>query len=190
MNCYVVRCNESHECAIIDPGADAKKILKAVEGYDVKFILLTHGHPDHIGALEKVRKKTGAIVCMHDKDAARFKIDSNLSLFNGDELGIGSYNLKVHHVPGHTAGQLSFDLQDGRIIVGDTVFVGGPGKTWSAEDFETTMNNLREIVFKWPDNTEFNPGHGPKSTIGAERPAFENFIRAGWEKGLFGDVAW
>jgi glyoxylase-like metal-dependent hydrolase (beta-lactamase superfamily II) len=82
------------------------------------------------------------------------------------------------------------DLGDGRVLVGDTVFVGGPGKTWSAEEFALTMKTMQEIVFAWPDDTRFYPGHGPSGRIGDERPSFEAFIRAGWSPELFGDVTW
>jgi glyoxylase-like metal-dependent hydrolase (beta-lactamase superfamily II) len=82
------------------------------------------------------------------------------------------------------------DLGDGRILVGDTIFVGGPGKTWSSDEFATTMRTMQEIVFKWPDETRFYPGHGPSGTIGAERPAFESFVARGWSSKLYGDVTW
>jgi glyoxylase-like metal-dependent hydrolase (beta-lactamase superfamily II) len=190
MNSYIVCCRETKECAVIDPGADAKKILNAVSGLNIKFILITHGHADHIGALKEVGEKTGALICAHPENAARFKIDTDLELSDGDELRIGTYLLRTIHTPGHTAGQVCFDLLDGRIMVGDTVFAGGPGKTWSAEDFETTMENMQKIVFKWSDDTRFYPGHGPAGIIGEEWPAYEDFAAKGWKKGLFGDVSW
>jgi glyoxylase-like metal-dependent hydrolase (beta-lactamase superfamily II) len=83
-----------------------------------------------------------------------------------------------------------FDLGDKRVLVGDTVFVGGPGKTWSPEDFTLTMRTMQEIVFAWPDDTEFYPGHGPSGVIGEERSDFEAFLRRGWSDDLHGDVTW
>jgi glyoxylase-like metal-dependent hydrolase (beta-lactamase superfamily II) len=74
--------------------------------------------------------------------------------------------------------------------VGDTLFVNGPGRTFSPDDFSTTMWTMQQIVFDWPDETEFYPGHGPSGTIGAERPAFEAFVKKGWSKDLEGDVTW
>ena len=82
------------------------------------------------------------------------------------------------------------DLGDRRILVGDTIFVGGPGKTWSAQEFSTTMRTMQEIVFAWPDETRFYPGHGPSGVIGTERPAFERFVARGWSPKLHGDVTW
>ena len=190
MNSYVVKDHITKEAAIIDPGAEGKKIIKAVDGYIVKFILITHGHGDHVSALRVVREETKALVCAHSEDNSRFDLGADLILMDGDTLGIGDHSVKVIHIPGHTAGQLCYDLLDGRIVSGDTIFAGGPGKTWSAEDFELSMMNLNEIVFNWPDETRFFPGHGPSSTIGVERPGYESFVERGWKKRLFGDVTW
>ena len=82
------------------------------------------------------------------------------------------------------------DLGNSRIVVGDTIFVGGPGKTWSKKEFATTMQIMQEIVFTWPDETRFYPGHGPSGVIGQERPAFEAFVARGWSRKLYGDVTW
>jgi hydroxyacylglutathione hydrolase len=98
--------------------------------------------------------------------------------------------VRAVHTPGHTQGMTSLDLRDGRVLVGDTLFVGGPGRTWSPEDFATTMRTLQDILFTWPDETVFYPGHGAHGTIGAERSAFEAFVERGWSSGLYGDVTW
>jgi glyoxylase-like metal-dependent hydrolase (beta-lactamase superfamily II) len=81
-------------------------------------------------------------------------------------------------------------LFDQRALVGDTIFVGGPGRTGSPEDFALTMRTMRDVVFAWPDEMEFFPGHGPSGRIGIERPAFEAFVHRGWPADLQGDVAW
>ena len=131
MNSYIIRCLETREIAIVDPGADAKKITDAAYGMKVKYIFITHGHADHVGALNEVRKKTGGLVCVHPADASRFNLKADVELSDRKEIPLGSNLIKVYHIPGHTDGQVCFDLLDERILVGDTVFVGGPGKTWS-----------------------------------------------------------
>jgi len=190
MNVYVLICKKSMKSAVIDPGADADKILSLAEGTHITKILITHGHFDHVDALETLVEKTGADVMIHPTDAEKFELKYGSPLNDGKLIAIGEETVRAIHSPGHTPGMTCFDLGDDRIIVGDTVFVGGPGKTWSVEEFHTQMETMRNIVFAWPDETKFFPGHGPAGVIGEERPAYEAFANKGWDPGLFGDVAW
>lgn len=190
MNVYIVVCEETLASVIVDPGADADTVLSLAQGTQVQAILITHGHPDHVGALTEVKAATGAPIYLHPKDAEQFGLAFDRSLQDGQVIPVGTLCLRVIHTPGHTPGMTCLDLGDRRILVGDTIFVGGPGKTWSAEDFAVTMHTMQTVVFLWPDATSFFPGHGPSATIGEERPSFEAFIRRGWPPGLFGDVTW
>ena len=190
MNTYIVIDEEKSNSAIVDPGADPDTILTLAKGTNIEAILITHGHPDHIGALAEVKAATQAPVYMNPLEAQKFDLDFDLSLEDGQIITLGNSRLKAIHTPGHTPGMTSLDLADGRILVGDTIFVGGPGKTWSEEDFATTMRTMQQIVFAWPDDTRFYPGHGPSGVIGQERPAFEAFLARGWSPNLFGDVTW
>jgi glyoxylase-like metal-dependent hydrolase (beta-lactamase superfamily II) len=190
MNTYVVICEETQTSAIIDPGADADTILGLTEGTKVEAILLTHGHGDHTMALDEVKEWTDAPVYLHPKEAAHFELSYDIPVQDNQLISLGNQILKVVHTPGHTPGQCCYNLGDGRIIVGDTIFVGGPGRTWSPQDFMLTMETMQQIVFKWADNTEFHPGHGPIGKIGDERPDFEAFLARGWPKDLAGDVLW
>jgi hydroxyacylglutathione hydrolase len=117
-------------------------------------------------------------------DGAAFDVACDLPLADGDWIALGESTLRCIHTPGHTSGMICFDLGDGRIVVGDTLFVGGPGRTWSAADFATTMRTMQEIVFLWPDETEFFPGHGASGRIGSERPAFTAFCGTGLASGF------
>jgi hydroxyacylglutathione hydrolase len=190
MNTYIVIDEEKSNSAIVDPGADPDTILTLVEGTNIEAILITHGHPDHIGALAEVKAATQAPVYMNPLEAQEFDLDFDLPLEDGQIITLGNSRLNAIHTPGHTPGMTSLDLADGRILVGDTIFVGGPGKTWSEEDFATTMRTMQQIVFAWPDETRFYPGHGPSGVIGQERLAFEAFLARGWSPDLFGDVTW
>jgi glyoxylase-like metal-dependent hydrolase (beta-lactamase superfamily II) len=190
MNTHVVICEDTNTSAIIDPGADAEKILSLTAGTNVNKILLTHAHEDHIGALEQVKANTGAPIHLHPADASNFNVRYDVPLRDNDEIVIGNQHLQTIHTPGHTPGMTCFNLGEFRIIVGDTIFVGGPGKTWSAEDFKQTMRTMQDIVFMWPDEIIFFPGHGPSGRIGDERPAFEGFVSRGWSDDLYGDVTW
>jgi glyoxylase-like metal-dependent hydrolase (beta-lactamase superfamily II) len=190
MNTYVIVDDETKKSAIIDPGGDPELIIEMTAGTKVEKIFITHGHGDHVMALDEVRQATGAPVYLHPADAKKFGIKYDHPLSDGDRIPLGSIELKVIHVPGHTPGQCCFDLGDHRIVVGDTVFVGGPGRTATPEDFKTTMENMVNTVFNWPENTVFYPGHGPSGTIGMEKPIFEAFVSRGWSDDTHGDVTW
>jgi glyoxylase-like metal-dependent hydrolase (beta-lactamase superfamily II) len=190
MNTYLVVCEDTNCSAIVDPGSDAEAILASAQDTQVVKILITHTHSDHIGALEQVRSATKVPVYVHPLDAEGANLDYDVPLKDGDVIEVGNLRLRAIHTPGHTPGQVCLLLEDGLALVGDTIFVGGPGHTSSHKDFKTTMHTMQEIVFKWPDETEFYPGHGPSGVIGEERPAFEAFLAKGWSSKLHGDVTW
>jgi hydroxyacylglutathione hydrolase len=202
MNTYILMSEKTGSVAIIDPGAEADKILETIHEtklkdgssmgvqWNLQMILITHGHPDHIGAVSDMRELTGAPVYIHPSDAQVFNIEYDHLFENNGQLHLGSETFKTIHTPGHTPGSTCIDLCDQRVIVGDTIFVGGPGKTWSALDFDITIDTMKSIVFKWTDDTIFFPGHGQNGRIGVERPKFESFLARGLPEDLFGDVTW
>ena len=189
MNCYLVRCPVTGEVAIVDPGADSEAILAAIGPSRVCCILLTHGHADHIGALEAVRKITGAPLGVHPADAEAFSLQVDFALKDGMEVPVGQGRVQVAHVPGHTPGSVFLRL-NGCAIVGDAIFPGGPGHTASPEALSLSLESLGRTVFAWPDSTELHPGHGGPTTVGAERSAFECFVTADRPVDLHGDVTW
>jgi glyoxylase-like metal-dependent hydrolase (beta-lactamase superfamily II) len=152
-------------------------------------ILLTHAHADHVGELDEMKARLNVPVYMHPAEAPK-GVTADIALADGDTLVVGNHTLHFTHTPGHTPGMMTIILPDHRAVVGDTIFQGGPGRTWSAEDFKTTLETMRHIVFKWPDQTECFPGHGPSFRIDDERPAFEAFLRREHPADLQGDVTW
>lgn len=186
-NCYILV--SGGQSVIIDPAAEPERILAAVEGTDLKFILLTHAHGDHVQALDEVLQATRAPLCLHPADAAKFNIDGGLDLNDGDLIVVGDSELTVVHTPGHTPGSLCFRF--GRqAIVGDTLFPGGPGHSTTPTALAQILASLQDKLFAWPDETVFYPGHGEGSTIGTVRPLFEAFMARPRPADLCGDVEW
>ena len=127
MNTYLIVCEATGASAVVDPGADADIILTIAEGTWIEKILVTHGHMDHVGALGAIKEATGAPVYMNPADAQAFDLSYDIPLGDGDNILVGELIIRAVHSPGHTPGMTCFDLGDGRVVVGDTVFVGGPG---------------------------------------------------------------
>jgi len=126
----------------------------------------------------------------HAEGMENRQVAADVWLRGGERLPVGDRHVTVTHVPGHAPDQLCFGCeQDHRIIVGDTIFDGGPGKTWTVQAFETTLNTLRKIVLAWPDETECFPGHGASFRLGDIRSRVERFV--GRDHGdFFGDATW
>lgn len=191
VNAYVLVCPDTGHSVLIDPGAEPDTLMDMLANSRPVGILVTHSHPDHIGALDELRARLGVPVMAHPgphhEDA---QLDADRWLEHGDSVQVGQHTLKVYHTPGHIGDIICFAIQDDpRIIVGDTIFEGGPGKTWSAEDFETTRRTLQTIVLAWPDDSLCYPGHGPHFRLGNIRPAIEAFLAKDHGE-FFGDATW
>lgn len=188
-NCYLLVCPATSRALLVDPGADPDEVLPFCEGAQVTRILLTHGHFDHLLALDQVREALGVPVGIHPLDAAEFDVKADFELRDGMRLRVGRRFARVVHIPGHTPGSVTLRF-DRRAIVGDTIFPGGPGHTDTPEALQMLLLNLQRTVFTWPDDTFLYPGHGDPATVGAERPAFQEFLARSRPPDLCGDVTW
>ncbi|MBA3534863.1 MAG: MBL fold metallo-hydrolase [Ardenticatenales bacterium] len=191
MNSYVLRCPTTQQSVLIDPGAEPDTLLAALADSTPVAILLTHTHPDHVGALEEMRLRLGVPVMAHSGPHVQgMELQKERTLHHGEAVRVGQHLLRVHHTPGHTADMLCFALEnDHRCIVGDTLFDGGPGKTWSSADFQTTLQTLEMLLLTWPDEMTCYPGHGPAFRLGDLRAAIQQFL-AREHGNFFGDATW
>ena len=191
LNAYALICPSSGKSVLVDPGAEPSKLGKLLAGSRPMAILVTHGHPDHIGALDDLRRRLNVPLMAWSGNFGGGKaMQTDRRLQDGDLLTVGEHQLKIHHTPGHTDDQLCIaPAGDHRILVGDTIFEGGPGKTGSARGFQQTLDTLRNIVLAWPDETICYPGHGPSFCLGHRRGAIERFLQK--DHGAFyGDATW
>lgn len=186
-NCYVLYSENEKEGIVVDPGGDVDDIVKFIDenNIDIKHIVLTHGHGDHIGGVMDLKNKLNVDLLIHEADADMLK-DANLNLSNimaigsveitpdrflndGDVLEFGEVKLSVIHTPGHTLGGICL-LSGDKLITGDTLFKGSVGRTdLQGGNYETIINSIKEKLLVLPGNTRVYPGHGPDSTIEYER---------------------
>ncbi|NIS80536.1 MAG: MBL fold metallo-hydrolase [Anaerolineales bacterium] len=193
-NCYLVVDASSGQGVLIDAGDQVEAILHWIKPVKVNQILVTHGHSDHVGALESLRQALGVPVGIHPADVASFGLEADFTLHEGDSLVVGGGSLQVIHIPGHTPGSVAFKVEDAegvrRAVVGDAIFPGGPGHTKTPEDLVTSLDSLARTVFTWADEVVLYPGHGDPTTVGEEREAFEAFRSLTLPPDLSGDVTW
>lgn len=191
LNAYALLCPETGESLLVDSGEDPPALHRMLMGTKPRGILVTHCHADHIGALHAMRTALNVPVLAYPGTSSRSaSISADRWIADGECLSVGIHRAHVVHAPGHTDDQVCLDVQNSPImIVGDMIFEGGPGKTWSPSDFRTTLKTLERKVLSWPDSTICYPGHGPSFCLGDKRKAIETFIRQD-HKNFFGDATW
>lgn len=187
-NCYIVYCNNTKEGVVIDPGGDGEKIIEVIKKneIDIKYILNTHGHHDHIGANKILKEYTNKDLLIHENDSEMLTSSKdNFSLFlgevdcgpaadgylkEGDIVKFGECSLEVIHLPGHTPGGIGFySEKEGILFSGDTLFYGSIGRTdLPNSDYQDMTKSLARLM-KYPDETIVFPGHGPKTSIATEK---------------------
>ncbi len=185
-NCYIVGSGSGRDGMIIDPGGEAKRILKKVSDLklSIKLVVLTHGHMDHVGALQEVKEATGADIAAHTDDT-KIMGDGSLSallgisppalsppdrlLEDGDKIDIGELYFMVRHTPGHTPGGICL-LGEGMVFSGDTLFNYSIGRAdLPGGNYKQLIDSINSKLMVLAGDMIVYPGHGPKTTIGTER---------------------
>lgn len=191
-NCYIVTCERTLEALIIDPGFsihEGDNIIKEIEkrALQVRYIVNTHGHVDHISGNAKIKETTKAKIMIHKDDAHMLMSPPrNLStmlglsavslppdhlLSDGDKIRVGFLEFEVLHTPGHTPGSISLYCRDeNAVFTGDTLFAGSVGRTdLPGSSYKKLISSIKGKLLKLPDETVVYPGHGEETTIGRER---------------------
>jgi hydroxyacylglutathione hydrolase len=188
-NCSIIGDEATHEAMVIDPGDDIEDVLAIINEHklQVKQIVITHAHIDHVGGAMKLRAHTGAPILLNQNDYALLKmldvqaawlgmkppskVEIELDLKDGQTVKAGSLSGNVLHTPGHTEGSVCVYFPAEKLLIaGDTLFAGSIGRTdLPGGSFEKIMRSLHDRVLVLPDETAVIPGHGPTSTIGEER---------------------
>ncbi|HUR76907.1 MAG TPA: MBL fold metallo-hydrolase [Acidimicrobiales bacterium] len=186
-NIWIV--GDDRDVIVVDAAHDASAIVAAVGGRRVRSIALTHGHNDHINAAVALQDAVDAPILLHPGDAMLWRDvyssrEPDRWLADGEVLKAGRDELGVLHTPGHSPGGCCFVLGDGgrggHVFSGDTLFCGGPGATGrSHSDFSTIVESIRTRLLSLAPETVVHTGHGETTTVGAEAPQLEEWVRRG-----------
>ena len=188
-NCSIIGDEASHDALVIDPGDEISEILAIIQKHNlqVKQIVITHAHIDHVGGAMKLRQATGAPILINENDYALLKmldeqaawlgmqdpgkVEIAASLGESDTVKAGALSAKVLHTPGHTEGSICLYFPAAKtLIAGDTLFAGSIGRTdLPGGSFEKIIRSIHEKLLILPEDTVVVPGHGELTTIGQER---------------------
>jgi len=188
-NAYILTCQQTGDSVLVDAPAEANAILENLKGTNPRYILMTHNHMDHTGALPELKDKLKIPLASHAADAQSLPVQPERLLNDGDTVSFGNIVLEVRHTPGHTAGSLCF--KTGKYLLsGDTLFPGGPGQTRSPADLQQLIKSITSKLFTMDDDTQVYPGHGNPTLLKKAKDEFAVFSSRPHDPNLCGDILW
>jgi glyoxylase-like metal-dependent hydrolase (beta-lactamase superfamily II) len=186
-NAFLLVCTTTGEALLVDAANEPDRLADLVasaKDAQLRTTVTTHRHYDHWQALPQVKERFGTRQIAHTLDAPELPVPADATVEHGDTITVGRAELEVINLRGHTPGSIALLYRGAdrpHLFTGDSLFPGGPGKTWSAEDFASLLDDLEERVFgPLPDETWVYPGHGDDTTLGTERPKLPEWRERGW----------
>ena len=177
---------DDDEVLVFDAPHDPDAIEAAIGGRTVVAIACTHAHDDHVRSAPELAERLSAPVLLHPDDRVLWDLvharhEPDGALRDGQHLDVAGVRVDVLHTPGHAPGAVCFSVPDlGVVFSGDTLFSGGPGATGrSYSDYGTILDSIRTRLFALPPETRVLTGHGPETTVGAEAPSYDEWVRRG-----------
>lgn len=188
-NAYIIQDLASSEAIIVDAPAEGKRVLDALGSARVSAIVVTHRHFDHWASIDELKHATGAGVRCHEADREPYAAKVDATIEDGDRLQVGDLRVRVIHTPGHTPGSICL-LAGRRLVSGDTLFPGGPGRSDSPKALQQAIHSITSKLLALPDETIVHPGHGADGTIGDSKREHAAFASKQHPPDLCGDVTW
>jgi glyoxylase-like metal-dependent hydrolase (beta-lactamase superfamily II) len=188
-NAYLLVCPQTNESILIDTPAEPDQLIEAAKQTDVKAIIITHNHMDHLLGFEDVTSATGAPVGIGEADAGALTMKPDMLFKDGDEIRAGTITLKAIHTPGHTPGSTCY-VVGSSLFTGDTLFPGGPGKTRTPENLKQIIESITTRLFAYGDETSVYPGHGDDGSLKNSKEEYAVYASKQHPADLSGDVLW
>ena len=188
-NVYIIADTTTNDAIIVDAPEGSDEVIVEAKPFNVTQIVVTHRHRDHWAGIDVLKTGIDVPVLTHELDREPYEQYVSGTLAQDDEVTVGGLKLRVIHTPGHTPGCICLSLSE-HLIAGDTLFPGGPGRTRTPEDLQTSIASITSSLYILPDSTQVYPGHGANTTIGASKAEYAVFAAKQHAPDLCGDVAW
>ena len=188
-NGYVIADPKSKEAYLIDAPEGIEMLLHEAAGFNVKGLIITHAHPDHVAGYGELKRLTDIPVAVHESDIQRFPGTPDIVFSGKQHFRIGKTIIQVLHTPGHTPGATCLYCS-GTLISGDTLFPGGPGRTENPKAFSEILRSIEEKLFLLDGDTLVMPGHGSDTVLSIAKSEYEIFKGKEHPEELFGHINW